>query len=316
MKIAFQKATKKQAKARIALFGASGSGKTWNALELAQGLGERVAVVDTEHGSASKYSDRFSFDVVELQSFEPQNYIDAIRVAEGAGYDVLIIDSLSHAWVGKGGLLDQNDRKGGRFDNWKDLTPQHMALIEAILTSKLHIIATMRSKTEYVVELNAKGKNEPRKVGLAPVQRDGLEYEFDVVGALDEFNAIRFEKTRCSEINGKVFRHENAKLSAILKAWLSDGATPAAAPPKVQITGSHDPSAKLTPAEVTKVREALSKVIPGAPTDDAVRAKMGAYIEWCACRKVPRLSDLTKLEGSLIIQRADAGEMPPQEEAA
>lgn len=219
----FKKATKKQARLRMALIGPAGSGKTYTSLELARGLGDKVAVIDTERGSASKYSDVFGFDVLELESYEPSTYVKAVKDAEAEGYDVIVIDSLSHAWMGKGGALDQVDKRGGRFDAWRDVTPQHNALVEALLQSRAHVLVTMRTKTEYVVEKNDKGKNEPRKIGLAPVQRDGLEYEFDVVADLDERNSLKIGKTRCSALAGRVFHHQNAIISDVLRVWLGDG---------------------------------------------------------------------------------------------
>jgi len=255
----FQRATKKRARLRLALAGLSGSGKTWTALELGRELSEngKVAVIDTERGSASKYSDVFTFDVLELESFEPRNYIDAIKDAERAGYDVIVIDSLSHAWSGKGGALDQVDKGGGRFDAWRNVTPQHNALVDAILGSSAHIIVTMRSKTEYVVEKNEKGKSEPRKVGLAPVQRDGIEYEFDVTADLDDRNVVKIGKTRCSALAGRLFQHQNKEIAAVLKAWLSDGAEPMA------------PSAVATAKAI--VEKAVEEGAPGTTLGEMVR---------------------------------------------
>ena len=127
MTLAFQKATKRQAKLRMALIGPSGSGKTFTALTLATALGKRVGVIDTEHGSASKYADRFAFDCLNLTSFSPGTYVEAIAAAAAAGFDVLIIDSLSHAWSGKDGALEQVDKKaaasrsGNSFTAWRDV---------------------------------------------------------------------------------------------------------------------------------------------------------------------------------------------------
>lgn len=226
----FKKATKKQAWLRLALIGPSGSGKTYTALNLAKHLGNKIAVIDTEHGSASKYADIFEFDVMELDSFHPQRYIDGIHEAQAAGYDVLIIDSLSHAWMGKDGALELVDRAAKRsqsnntFFAWREVTPLHNALVEAILAARMHVIVTMRAKTEYVVETNEKGKQVPRKVGLAPVQRDGLEYEFDVVADMDLDNNMIVTKTRCSALAGAVIPKPGEEVANILKAWLSDGA--------------------------------------------------------------------------------------------
>ncbi len=236
MALSFQKASKKSAKLRMALIGVAGAGKTYTALNIAQHLGGPVAVIDTEHGSASKYSDVFEFDVLELESFSPQTYIEAIRAADEAGYNVLIIDSLSHAWTGKDGALELVDRAAKRqqtintFGAWRDVTPLHNAMVDAIISSRLHIIATMRAKTEYVQEKNEKtGKTVVRKVGLAPVQRDGLEYEFDVVADLDQDNNLIVGKTRCPVIAGLVFPKAGKEVAGKLNAWLTDG-TPSAPP--------------------------------------------------------------------------------------
>jgi len=202
----FKKATKKGQSARMALFGPAGSGKTYTSLLIARGLvgpGGRVAVIDTERGSASKYSDVDNFDVCELSTFAPEEYVEALRGAAEAGYGVVVIDSLSHAWEGEGGILDQVDKRGGRFDAWKEMTPQTRALIDMILTYPGHVIVTMRSKTEYVVEKNERGKSEPRKIGLAPRFKDGMEYEFDIVGEMDDANVMRITKSRCVALSGK-----------------------------------------------------------------------------------------------------------------
>ena len=231
MSLLFQKATKKSARLRMALIGVAGAGKTYTALSVAQHLGKKVAVIDTERGSASKYSDLFEFDVLEIESYGPKTYIEAMEAAEEAGYEVLIIDSLSHAWAGKDGALEQVDRAAKRsqsnnnFGAWRDVSPQHNAMVDAIIASKMHIIATMRAKTEYVQEKDPKtGRTSVRKVGMAPVQRDGLEYEFDVVANLDSENNFVVGKTRCPALAGAVFNKAGKDVASRLKAWLTDGA--------------------------------------------------------------------------------------------
>jgi hypothetical protein len=225
----FSTASKKQSRLRLALVGPSGSGKTYTALTLATNLGHKVAVIDTERGSASKYADLFKFDVLELDTFSPDTYVEAIHAAERAGYDVLVIDSLSHAWMGKDGALEQVDRvakrnqSGNNFMAWRDVTPMHNALVDAMLQSNCHIIGTMRAKTEYVIEENEKGKKVPRKIGMAPVQRDGLEYEFDVVADMDIDNNLIVTKTRCPALAGQAIRKPGKPLADTLKAWLTDG---------------------------------------------------------------------------------------------
>lgn len=224
----FKKATKLQAKGRIALCGPGGSGKSYTALLLARGLGTRVAAIDSEHGSLSKYADEFDFDVVDLTSFHPQNYIDNIKLAEREGYDVLIIDSLSHAWVGKDGALELVDRAAERsqsrnsFFAWRNVTPLHNQLVDAMLSSRMHIIITLRVKTEYVLEV-VDGKQVPRKVGMAPIQRDGIEYEFDIVGDLNMENTLFITKSRCRSLRNAVIQMPGAEMAQTIKDWLMDG---------------------------------------------------------------------------------------------
>ena len=244
MALSFQKASRKELKARVALLGPAGSGKSYTALRLAFALAGpdgKVAGIDTEHRSLSKYvgeapdGPRWDFDVMELETFSPDTYVEGIHLAETAGYAVLIIDSLSHAWAGKNGLLEFVDetakkkaiRTGGsanNFDAWREATPKHNALVEAMLASKLHLIVTMRVKTEYVQEKDERGKTVIRKVGLQPVQRDGLEYEFDVVADMDMDNNLIVSKTRCVPLRGRLFAMPGPDMAAILARWLSEGA--------------------------------------------------------------------------------------------
>lgn len=232
----FQKAVKEQAKLRLAIAGPSGSGKTYTALALATNLGDKVALVDTEHGSASKYADIFEFDTAEMHApFHPDKFGKAIDAAAEAGYDVLILDSLSHAWNGPGGLLEIVDAaarkyKGNTYAAWSEGTPIHNRLIESIIQADLHIIATMRSKTDYILVEDGRGKQRPQKVGMAPVQRDGMEYEFDVFLDMDIENNAIVTKTRCPELTGEVISKPGADLAATLAEWL--GGAPKREKPK------------------------------------------------------------------------------------
>jgi hypothetical protein len=231
----FTKATKQKAKLRLALIGPSGSGKTYTALRIAKGFGSRIAVLDTEHGSASKYAGQtlpegpIDFDTMEPTSFAPETYVEAIAAAEEAGYDVLVIDSLSHAWMGKDGALEAVDKaaakskSGNTFTAWRDVTPRHQRMIDAILGARVHIIATMRSKTEYVLEENSRGQKVPRKVGMAPVQRDGMEYEFDITADLDIEHRLIVSKSRCPSLDGAVIEKPGADVAEMLLSWLDDG---------------------------------------------------------------------------------------------
>lgn len=188
----FKKAERKQAKLRLALSGPSGSGKTTGALLIAKGLGGKIAVLDTECGSASLYADLVNFDVVELEPpYTPEKYIEVIHAAEREGYSTLILDSITHEWNGQGGVLEIVDNysrtkcRGNSYMAWSEGTPRHQKFIDAMLGANMHIIATMRSKIAYETQTNDKGKLSPRKIGTAPQQRDGLEYEFTAVLDLD-----------------------------------------------------------------------------------------------------------------------------------
>lgn len=228
----FVKAVKSQAKLRLALDGPSGSGKTYTALVAATVLakGGKIAVIDTERKSSSLYSDKFNFDAVFLETFSPKSYIEMIAAAEENGYAVIVIDSLSHAWEGEGGALDMVDaatrrsQSGNSYTAWKDVTPLHRKLIDAMLQSPCHIIATMRSKTEYIIETNDKGKSFPRKVGMAPIQRQGMEYEFTIVGDMDTDHNLVITKSRCEAFTDKVENKPGAKFFAPLMEWLNSGA--------------------------------------------------------------------------------------------
>ena len=231
----FQKAVKYGAKLRMCIAGPSGSGKTYTALRVATALanGDKIALVDTEHGSASKYADIFDFDVLELKApFHPHRFVKAIEAAEEAGYGVVILDSLSHAWRGPGGMLDIVDDIAKRmkttntFVAWKDATPIQNDLVEAILAADLHVFATMRSKQSYVMERNDKGYTTVRKVGMAPVQREGFEYEFDLFLDIDIDNNAIVSKTRCPALVGKVFNKPGEGLAATLSEWLAGEPAP------------------------------------------------------------------------------------------
>jgi hypothetical protein len=229
MALTIKKAVKFGAKLRLALYGPSGSGKTYTALSIAREMAgdKRIVVIDTERGSASKYADIYDFDVIELDNFHPHSYIEAIRmVVQAQEYSVLIIDSTTHEWDGSKGALEL---AGQDFRNWAKVTPLHNAFVDAMLSADIHVIATMRAKEEHVMEkVEGKAKPEIRSVGIEPIQRKGMQYEFDVVGSLDLDNTLTIVKTRCSALLGGVFHQAGKQIADILKAWL-DGA-PAPAP--------------------------------------------------------------------------------------
>jgi len=194
----FARAQKESCRLKAVIFGPAGCGKTYTALMLASALADRVGVMDSEHGSSAKYADRWAFDVASMPDHHPATYVAGINQLAELGYGAGVVDSLTHAWSGKSGCLELVDRAAAlnSFTKWKDVTPLHQALIDTILAAPIHIIATMRTKMAYVLEENDRGKKVPRRVGLAPVQRDGMEYEFDLVLEMDVHNRARVLKSR------------------------------------------------------------------------------------------------------------------------
>lgn len=225
-----RKAERKKAKLRLGIAAPSGAGKTYSALLLAFGLGGKVGLIDTEHGSGDLYAHLGDYDIISIEApYTVNKYTQAIKAFEQAGYNTVIIDSLSHAWSGDGGLLDKQgkmaDRGTNSFAAWRTITPEHNALVDAMLSSPCHIIATMRAKQEYVLETNSKGKQEPKKVGMAPVQREGMEYEFTVMLDVDMNHVASASKDRTSLFDGQYMKI-TADTGKMLLSWLEMGVEP------------------------------------------------------------------------------------------
>lgn len=237
----FQKATKKAAKLKLALEGTSGTGKTFSALKMATAIlkamtadgqdtgNGRIALIDSEHGSAALYAHLFDFDHAVLEEFSLPTYMKALGAAKEQGYPMVIIDSMSHAWNGKGGALETVDRMGGsKFTNgWKAVTPLQTQFINTILAYPGHVIATLRTKMEYVIEKDEHtGKIGPKKVGLAPIQREGVDYEFSVVLDLAQGGNMTVTKSRCDTIVPfSVLKWTDVDaIAERLMKWLGDGA--------------------------------------------------------------------------------------------
>lgn len=279
----FEDATKEAAKARIALTGPSGAGKTYTALMLAFGLGENVAVIDTERGTASKYVGRngWRFKTLKPTKFSPLSLVDHLGKAAAAGFDVVIIDSLSHYWAGTDGMLEQVDKRSGnnKFGTgWKEVGPEEKRMIDAILAYPGHVIVTMRVKTEYVLEINEKGKQQPRRVGLKPIQREGIEHEFDLIGDLDLSNTLTVTKSRIEGLeSGATFHKPGVELAVEVAGFLADGEqvpTVAEFRERVNEAGTREEM-------LTLYREVCSHQLDGAPmVDDAGRPTiLGDFIK-------------------------------------
>ncbi|KKL93317.1 hypothetical protein LCGC14_0983860 [marine sediment metagenome] len=226
MEFVITKATVTQAKAKIALVGPAGAGKTYTSLTIARELGAKTLVIDTENGTSAKYAGEFDFDILPLTDYRLTTYIAALEYAAPKGYDTVIVDSLSHAWAGPGGALEQVDNAPGKnkfTSGWKIVTPLYNQLVEAILSFPTHLIATMRMKTQYILTTNEKGQQVPQKAGMGIVQRDGIEYEFDVIAEMNVAHDLAVTKTRCSALDEFSMNRPDGTIGQAINAWLSEG---------------------------------------------------------------------------------------------
>lgn len=229
---------RRKAKIKMALQGSAGSGKTYSSLLLAQGLTNgdfsKVAIIDTENGSADLYAHLGNYNVLTLTPpFTPDNYIKAIDVCEKAGIEVIIIDSISHCWDY---LLDYHSSLAGNsFTNWAKIKPLEKAFMDKILQCDAHVIATMRTKQDYV--LNQKdGKFVPEKVGLKAVQRDGIDFEFTLVFDIDIKHFAVSSKDRTGLFMGKPEFTINPSTGRKILEWCNSGTNLQSAREKIKNT--------------------------------------------------------------------------------
>lgn len=234
----FRKAERKKSKLRLGIAGPAGSGKTLTSLLIAYGIAgdwEKIGLIDTENGSGDLYANTTkagitigNYNVLTLDApYTPERYIGAIEAAEEAGLEIVIVDSLSHAWAGTGGVLEIQGKiadsgKGNSYTAWRTVTPRHNALVGKLLSCKLHLIATLRSKTEYVLETDDKGKQIPKKVGLAPIQREGMDYEFTMVLDMTHNHIATVSKDRTGIFEEDFFT-PNISTGKIILDWLNSG---------------------------------------------------------------------------------------------
>ena len=295
--VTFQRASKLRAKLRCAVFGPSGSGKTYSCLRIAKGMGGKVALIDTEHGSASKYADRFTFDTMNLANRTIDGYIEAILAARD--YDVLIIDSLSHGWQE---LLEEVDRlaktkyKGNTWSAWSDGTPKQKKLVEAILSFPGHILATIRSRTEWTTADAGNGKTKPVRVGLTPEQGKGIEYEFDLLLELATSHTAEVLKDRTGKFQDVTIDKPGEDFGKALADWLMDGAEPEKLPvPAAAVeTPVDDFSDAFAGADLTALNEIITKVPVPQETVNA----------WLTYFNVAALTDLTQDQVNAIVAQA------------
>lgn len=333
--MAMRKAQRRKAKLRLGLSGPAGSGKTMGALLVAYGITgdwDKICLIDTENGSGDLYAN-YSQEGVEIGEYNiipiaapyaPDKYNTAIKECEAAGMECIIIDSLSHAWSGEGGLLDKKGqiekKTGNGWTAWRDITPQHNRLVETILSSTCHVIATLRAKMEHVQEKNDKGKTIIRKVGMNPIQREGMEYEFTTFIDIDQDHQCTSSKDRTSIVDGKMFAL-NVDMGRKFKEWLDTGIEVPEEPRKLPVTE----------VDVEKARKAFFATVgetgekEGVGKEYAVQlAKKIVYSKF----KVDSMSKLTEnqwaslslpntmesLKKALVIE-IEKHILPPEEEA-
>lgn len=223
-----KKASKRAKKLRIACSASSGSGKTYSSLLIAFGLvgdWNKICVIDSEKESAGLYSDLGEYNTMSISKpYSPERYIAAIRQAEQAGMEVIIIDSISHEWSGAGGCLDIHAALGGTFKEWSILTPMHQSFIDAILDSSSHVICTIRRKEEHTMSKNENGKNVVQKLGLQEVTRDGFSYEMDVVFEIEnDTHLAKSTKDRTGMFDGKNPFLITKETGSLFKEWCESG---------------------------------------------------------------------------------------------
>ena len=281
MAISFGKARREQVKIRVSISGPAGAGKTMSSLLLAYGLvkaenpnaseaeiWDKICIIDTECGSGSLYVGQQvgtttigEYNTIPLVApFEPAVFVDAIHMAEEHGMSVIIIDSLSHAWAGAGGALDQQgkiaDRSGNSWSAWRTVTPQHNRLVDAMLQSTAHIVACMRAKMEYQQVVGSDGKKQIKAMGMGVVMKEGIEYEFGVSFMLDYNHVANATKDRTGMFDGKLFTIDPST-GAMIHNWL------ASAKPAVE---------NSTPRQVAEPAKADPASVPAADPEQLQKA--------------------------------------------
>jgi len=315
--MAFVKATKKAAKLRLAIAGPSRSGKTFSALRIASGLGKRIAFIDTERRSASKYAGDPNvpdFDVLEIDPpYSPTRAMAAIVEAGAGGYEVVIVDSMTHFWNGIGGFLELVDdevkkmkAKGWKPDSfaaWKEVDPVYRRLIDTMLASPAHFIATMRAKTEYEKVENDRGKTEIKRVGMKPEMRDGYEYEFDVFGMMNADHQFVVHGTRCPAVDGAIVDRPGPKFVEPILSWLTG------APPRDD--DEHAFARRIASASSPDELAATGAAVKAAELPAPARGRLGEIYRARDRELAPK-----RPASAPPSSPAAAAEEPPQREAA
>jgi nucleoside-triphosphatase THEP1 len=270
-----RKAKRSATKLRLLLTGPSGSGKTWGALQIAKGLGGRCVVIDTEEGSSDLYDTLTEFDVIDLRPpFSPERYIEAIKAAEAAGYEVIIVDSVTHCWNGAGGCLEiledvaKAQFRGNTWSAFSVITPRWRAFVDKLLRSPAHVICTGRSKTE-TAQVDDHGKKKVAKLGMKLEARDGLEFEFTcVLDLIHDGHYATVSKDRTGLFAGDP-KPISADTGKAIAAWLAGGVAREVAKPSAAAA----PAPAKRPGWRDRVAAAMTVAELGQISDDADAAE-------------------------------------------
>ena len=278
-----RKAERQKAKLRIGVAGPSGSGKTYSSLLLAKGVMgslNKVVIIDTENGSADLYSHLGEYNVIRLQApYSPERYTEAIKACIDAGMELIIVDSVTHEWDGKGGCLEINELlaktkfKGNTWSAWSETTPRHQKFIEAITTSPVHMIVTTRSKTDTVMTDDKKVK----KLGMKEIQREGFEYELTINFTLDRdghFSSTSKDRTGIFIDQDPFVITE--KTGEILRDWAESGVDPLPPEEKKPVAPAKAPAKPVDPVVKlkTEINNYLKKLGHEVKTKEEAEAKV------------------------------------------
>lgn len=254
----FQEAKRHARKLRCAIYGLSGGGKTFTSLAIASGMGNKIALIDTERHSSELYSDKFKFDVANVEIPTVENMVQVIKEAANAKYEVLIIDSLSHSWdelLAEVEKIANAQFRGNTWSAWQKGTPKQKQLIGSILDFPGHIIVTMRADTEWATERDQNGKNKPVKLGLKPNQRKGIEYEFDLVLNINQDHIATVEKARYEPFQDMIIEKPGKEFGKKLNEFLN-GLEPEEKKKKAKET---PPAQEIVPEAVKTIEEEIKE---------------------------------------------------------
>lgn len=289
MEFKVKKAEREKIYTKIALMAPSGGGKTYSSLRLATGMAKeienqtgktaKILLANTEQKRGYYYANEFDYDIVDIDApYNPEKFVELIEFAVSEKYDILILDSTSHEWEGKGGCLELHQQAGGTYQAWGKVTPRHNKFINAIADSPIHIIATMRGKDQYEMTKDDRGKASVQKLGVGAKQRDGFEYEFTCTFLIDQ-------KTNCAEVqkdNTHIFEGDTATLltenhGKKIIQWANEGKryTP------VKRNDVDGAAGEESPDELKSIKEAIIKICSsvGGTKNEKLMTTLKEYVK-------------------------------------